>query len=96
MSDVLYRLADGSPAVRPEPELEPTQEQLAHRYAGVLQYAHELLLARSDVTIGQAIQRAVEVSDLPPPPPEVERAMVTLLGKMFISHGGGFPTDVEA
>lgn len=94
MSNVLYRLADGSPAVPSDPELD--RDELAYKYAGVLQYAHELLLARGDVTIGQAIQRAVEMSDLPPPPPEVERAMVTLLGRMFISHGGGFPTDVEA
>lgn len=94
MNDVIYRLADGSPAVRPDHE--PSSDELAYKYAGVLQHAHELLLTNNKLTFGQALQRAVEASDLPPPPPEVERGILVVLTQLFANHGGGFPTDIEA
>ena len=70
--------------------------ELSEKYAGVLRHAHELLLANSNFTFGQALHRAVEASDLPPPPADVERGIITALGMLFVRHGGGFPTKVEA
>ena len=70
--------------------------ELSEKYAGVLQHAHELLLSNGDFTFGQALHRAVEASDLPPPPAEIEQGIITALGMLFVRDGGGFPAKAEA
>ncbi len=76
--------------------MSASTDELSKKYAGVLQHAHELMLSNDATTFGQAFRRAVEASDLPPPPADVERGIITALGMLFVRHGGGFPTKVEA
>jgi len=67
-----------------------TEEQL--KQGDVLARAHSLLLANPKMTIGEAIRRAIEASDVPVPG-SIRDVMVVALARLLLR---GFPSKVDA